>query len=83
LVTDAATTFFFDCQFDSATDDYPEYFAVYRMPVGFVPPSDGSSWSGLERLGEWLRMLPVKDVRFDTTRRAAMDASALEVLSLH
>ena len=79
LVVHGGATYFFDCPFDEEAEDYSDTYRVYRLPSGSVP-EDGASWHGLERLGRLVGQIDVEHVRFDETRRAAVDDSMLRSL---
>jgi hypothetical protein len=71
---------FFNCPFDTASDEYPDVYTVYRMAPDFVAPSEGSTWAGLEEQGTLLGAVPVSQLKFDGTSRAAVSAGVLEPL---
>ncbi len=70
--------FLFDCPFDVELDDYPDEYAVYELPHGADAelPTDWTTLVGraVAKLGE----VAVSAVRFDPTRREAIDAAVLE-----
>jgi hypothetical protein len=69
-------TYFLDCPFDTAMDDYPKTYAVYRLPPT-VGVSLDRSWEGLADLGEPVGMLAVGDMRFDPSLREMLDAAPI------
>lgn len=73
------TAYLFDCPFDDAADEYPPHYGIYRLDPGVVPPEDGS-WADLASRGRLIGRIGVAEVRFDETRRRAVDASILPAL---
>lgn len=71
----AGAAYVFDWPFDERTDEYPEHYRVYRLPSDLSVAPDAGSWEELTRAGTLLGEVPVKAVRFDATRRAAIDDS--------
>jgi hypothetical protein len=72
--------YLFDCQFDRDLEDYPESYRVFRMPALSRGDYEGS-WEHLwKRADEFLGEVPVAAVRFDPTRRAAIDAGAFDAI---
>lgn len=76
VVTAAGATYLFDCPFDDELDDYRDRYAVYRLSADVIP--ERGSWDGLPGRGVLLGEVPVAEVRFDPTRRQAMDAAVLD-----
>jgi hypothetical protein len=72
---------FFDCPFDEGVDDYPEGYEVYRLSKEGERIAQSSSWERLASYGRRLGSLPVSEVRFDRTRRAAIDDQALRAFT--
>jgi hypothetical protein len=72
-------TLLLECPFDEAIDAYAAEFKVYRLPaaVAATLPDD---WTSLAQLGVPIGAIPVKDVRFDTTRRQSIEAGSLAPL---
>lgn len=74
FVEHSSSLYLFDCPFDETLDDYPESYQVFLMPA--LSEADfAGSWAGLwrravKKVGE----IPVSAVRFDPTKRAAIDA---------
>ncbi|MGQ0641015.1 MAG: hypothetical protein ACT4P6_09650 [Gemmatimonadaceae bacterium] len=68
---------YFLCAFDEESDEYPEVFRVYRLPDDAVASVEHESWMGLEEAGTFIGEVPVGRVRFDETRRAAIEESAV------
>lgn len=73
--------FLFDCAFSVDLDDYPDDYTAFLLPPDIHEenlPSDWTTLAGMatRRLGS----VPVKDVRFDPTRRKQVDASVLDAL---
>lgn len=78
LVRHSARLFLFDCPFDEAVEDYPDEYTVYELP--FDADADlPKDWTELPaRAVARLSEVPVSAVRFDPTRRQAIDAAVLE-----
>ena len=68
---------FFDCPFDDALDDYPDHYSVIRLPPAASTLVSQASWTGLASEGTVIGRIPVREVRFDPSRRAAIDAAVL------
>jgi len=67
----------FDCPFDDAADDYSADYTVYRLPAE-IEPSAVASWYDLPALGIKVGTVPVSEVRFDSTRRQAVDTRGID-----
>lgn len=80
LVRQAGQLFLFDCPFDHDLDDYPDHFTVYRLPdiADEDTPDDWTTLPG--RAVRTLGRVPTAAVRFDPTRRAAIDAATFDAL---
>jgi len=78
VVEREGATYFFDCPFDAALDEYPDLYHVYRLPPSARRIVDAASWVGLENEGTFLADVPVKSVSFDPTRRAAIDEQVFD-----
>src|SRR5262245_38663298 len=70
---------FLDCPWDDALDDYRPTYDVYALPaeVAAALPHD---WTDLGLLGDFLGSVEVDAVRFDSTRRQAVDSAILAPL---
>ncbi|HYR12146.1 MAG TPA: hypothetical protein VEQ60_30450 [Longimicrobium sp.] len=77
VIQRGAETLLFDCPFDDELDDYPEHYTVIRLEPGAAATLDQSSWHGLAGRGLLLGTVPTRQVRFDPTRRTAVDAAVL------
>ena len=67
--------------FDDELDEYPDVYSVYELPEAVLPSLAAGSWSFLE--GTPLKQLgtvKIKDVKFDPTRHARLDATVLDPL---
>lgn len=73
-------TLLFDCPFDEALDDYPEDYAVVRLDSSAAATLDEGSWRDLASRGTPVGRVPARRVRFDPTRRKAIDAAVLDDL---
>lgn len=74
--------YFLSCLFDEEIDDYPEHFAVYRLPADANKwIEDVSNWSDLPSKGVCVGTIRVVDVRFDDTKRKSIDDRTLSFLS--
>lgn len=67
---------FFDCPFDDAGDNYPDFYTVLRLDRVTLANLE-ESWENLASLGSKIGKIPTGQVRFDSTRRAAVDAASL------
>jgi len=80
LAEQGTAVYVFDCPFDEAADEYPAHYRVYRLPSEMGAAADAGSWEGLPRAGTFVGEVPVEAVRFDVTRRAAMDDTVFGAL---
>src|ERR1700752_1184086 len=71
-------TFLFDCRFDKVTEDFPDHYQIFLMPI--MPDDElTGSWDRLsDRAIRFLGELAVSAVRFDPTRRESVDVSVLD-----
>lgn len=61
--------YLFDCPFEDELDDYPDSYRVYQLPALSEEELQGS-WEHLPELAEsLLGVIPVAEVRFDSTKR--------------
>ena len=68
-----------DSPFDDELDDYSDSYSVYELPESVEPSLEKGSWlfpesAKLACVGQ----IPVKAVRFDSTKRKALDPSVLD-----
>jgi len=73
-------SYFFDCRFDDAIDDYAHSYLVFRIgtiiDVAMLP----ADWNDLRVQFDRSATIPVNRVKFDSTRRAAIDDSVFEII---
>jgi hypothetical protein len=79
IVEREGARFFFDGGFDETLDEYSERFRVYRLGVESSRVLESGSWHGLAETGILVAEIPVGSVRFDSTRRAAVDDSVFQL----
>lgn len=72
--------FFFDCAFDELIDDYLDRYRVYRLASKSAQTLDTGSWEGLAGDGTFVGELPASAVRFDDTKRTAIDDSVFDLI---
>ncbi len=72
----------FDCAFDDARDDYGTEYEVFRLPEAIrdVAASRFTPWEDVLSAGQRVGRVPVACVRFDDTRRRAIDESVFDLL---
>jgi hypothetical protein len=72
--------FLFDCPFDEATEDFPDFYRVYLIPE----PSEeelAGSWDKLhERATRCMGEVPIAQVHFDSGKRREIDTRVLDEL---
>jgi hypothetical protein len=72
--------YLFDCRFDETLDDYPDSYQVFLMP----PLTDAElagSWADLwRRAVKKVGDVPIPSVRFDPTKRAAIDVDVFDLI---
>jgi hypothetical protein len=81
LVEHDGALYLFDGQFDQDLDDYPDKYGVYRLPDDLRPTVDTMSWVDLAHHGEPVGTVPLAAVRFDATRRAAIDSEIFDSIN--
>lgn len=67
----------FDCQFDSATDEYRSDYSVYSLAA--PPPAEGP-WTQLASAGRERGRVPVSSVVFDETKRKFVSEESIASL---
>lgn len=70
-------SFFLDCAFDSAIDEYPDRYRVYQIDVGLAEATSIKDWTNLQSRGEFIGQVPVDDVEFDPTGRSGISRGFL------
>jgi hypothetical protein len=73
--------FLFECLFDEERDEYADDYRVYRMPVlrDEELPTD---WTNLRETAiAYVGTVPVREVRFDHSRRKEIETSFLDRFS--
>jgi len=73
----AGSLYVFDCPFDERADEYPDGYAVYRIPGATLASTAGTSWPALINAGQPVGHCDLSDVHFDATRRASVDDAVL------
>ncbi len=77
LVSHNDQDYLFDCPFDEATEDYPDVYHVYVMP-SLSDEDLAESWAELPlKARKHLADVPISNVRFDSTRRQAIDPTII------
>ena len=71
---------FFDCPFNDALDDYEPDFTVFKIRAEFRDKVDQPSWKDLRRCADRLGAVPTGAVRFDETKRQAVDVSVFDLI---
>jgi hypothetical protein len=72
--------YLFDSPFDGDADEYPAYFAVYRLSAYVASQLDSGSWEGLAAQSELLGRVAVEAVEFDPSRRSLMNDEVFNLL---
>lgn len=73
--------YLFACEFDDALDEYPDAYQIYRIEPEHLSRVDQDSWTQLADAGTRIGVIPTRAVRFDSTRRKAVEASIVEFLA--
>jgi hypothetical protein len=72
--------YLFDCPFDDELDDYPDSYRVYQLPALSEEELQGS-WEHLPELAApFLGVIPVAEVRFDSTKREWINTAIFKEL---
>lgn len=80
LVKHEGRLFLFDCPFDDELDEYSDSYRVYAMPPLSEADLEGS-WENLPHLATGLLgTRPVNRVKFDSTKREAIDPAVIAEL---
>lgn len=80
IVEHAGSVYFFDCPFDDSADEYPGFYWVYQMAQEPSSLTDRVSWEGLAARGKPVGKVPVELVRFDESRRVAVDGQVFDLV---
>jgi hypothetical protein len=73
--------YLFDCPFDEEREDDSEFYNVYLFPE-FTDEELPNDWTTLHTQAiRCVGQIPVAGVKFDATRRAAVDASIIDTLN--
>ena len=74
--------YFLLCPFDEAKDGYADFYEVYRLsPSVHACLSDpDSDWLGAAKSGQFVGQAPVDALRFDESRRAAVEERSLRAV---
>jgi hypothetical protein len=72
---------FFDCPFDDTLDEYGTEFIVFKVKDDYKNRVDQPSWTDLRHYADRIGIVPVSAVKFDTTKRQAIDTSVFALLS--
>ena len=76
-----STLFLLQSAFDEKLDEYPAVYSVYFLPESVEDSLKRSSWKFLETTAvDCIGQLQIDSVRFDTTKRKALDPSCLDGL---
>lgn len=80
LVRYRGQLYLFDCPFSEELDDYPDVYSVYTLPD--IPDEETpDDWTTLvPRATALLGTVPVKRVRFDSTRRKTIGAEVFDLI---
>jgi hypothetical protein len=71
---------FFDCPFDDTSDDYGTEFMVFKIKDECRNKVDQPSWTELRRYADRIGIISVAAVKFDATKRQAIDTSVFALL---
>ncbi len=80
IVRGADAQYLLDCGFNDELDAYEPSYEVYRLGPHVTVPEEGT-WEDLTRDAVRLGKVEVSAVRFDPSRRAAVDSGLLDALS--
>lgn len=73
-------TILFDCPLDDETEDFPDFYKVYLLPV-LAPEVLADSWENLHTQAiATLGQIPISQVHFDSTKRNEIDTALLRDL---
>jgi len=68
-----------DSPFDDDLDEYPDSYSVYELPESAETSLAKGTWLFLENArSACMGQIPVNAVRFDSTKRKALDPSILD-----
>jgi hypothetical protein len=73
----------FDCPFNDALDDYEAEFTVFQVKNEFRAKVDELSWQELRRYATCVGVVPTEAVRFDETKRRAVNTEIFDLLKQH
>ncbi len=75
-------TYFLDCPFNEELDAYPDVFTVYRLPRDPAGRIEDPDWADLPRVGVRIGLISARDIDFDPSRRALINAAVFDGLGV-
>ena len=82
VVEYATRSYLLDTAFNEGSDDYADYYTIYRLPNDAVAMLEKPSWEQLPSVGEEMGRVRVKDVKFDQTKRQRLNPSLFRRLGI-
>lgn len=80
VVEKSGDLLFFDCPFNDGLDDYEADFTVFKISDEFRDKVDDPSWKDLRRHATRVGRVPTKAIRFDETKRQAVDSEVFDLV---
>jgi len=71
---------FFDCRFSDVLDDYGNEYTVFRIKDELRDRIDHMPWTDLAAHSDRIAVVPTKDVKFDETRRRAINTDVFALI---
>ena len=82
VVERGGRTYLLDSPFDDELSEYADDCSVYELPAAVAEQLDEIAWTDLEHRGRLVGTVPTAQVRFDPTRRRALDSGVFDHLGL-
>ena len=82
VVNDDGNSYFFDCAFSDAIDDYPDDFIVYKLSKKVSLDRSDLPWRELHSHGERVGTIRVQNVFFDDSKRKAVRGDVVDALEI-
>ena len=82
VVNDGDESYFFDCVFSDAIDDYPDDFIVYKLDEKVSLDRSDFPWRELRSHGKCIGSIRTQNVCFDDSKRKTIRGDVMDVLEI-
>lgn len=73
-------SYFFDCSFNDAIDEYPDEFTIFELCQEISFDSNAISWKVLQTHGKRIGSIRVQDVIFDESKRKTVRVDVIGLI---